>query len=151
VPLHKRGAPASRTGIRALNASQPTIAFARPYAPDLIGSFSKLGSVSGYYDGNGHYARVQPAGVNTFDYNTATNVLTGHYQAAYTGPPPQYPAANALPYVTPPAGNERCPGGGSAPAPDNSNPFVGPAWPNSDLTPSDCNPGWLPPGPLPGP
>jgi phospholipid/cholesterol/gamma-HCH transport system substrate-binding protein len=149
--VKQRAGGALPASIRAMNVSQDDLTFLRPYTPDILSWLSKFGAVSAYYDGNGHYARVQPAGVNTFDYNTATNVLTGHYQAAYTGPPPQYPAANALPYVTPPAGNERCPGGGSAPAPDNSNPFVGPAWPNSDLTPSDCNPGWLPPGPLPGP
>ena len=50
VPLHQRGGPASQTGVAALNASQPVIAFARPYAPDLLGSFSKLGQVAGYYD-----------------------------------------------------------------------------------------------------
>ena len=74
----------------------------------------------------------------------------GKYQAAYTGPPAQYPADPTnidYLYVIDPADNERCPGGGSAPAPDGSNPFVGPAWPASGLTPSDCNPSWIPPGP----
>ncbi|MEZ5074289.1 MAG: MlaD family protein [Solirubrobacterales bacterium] len=145
--VKKRAGGALPAAIHAMNVSQDDIAFLRPYTPDLLSFLSKFGEVTAYYDGNGHYGRVQPAGSNTFDYNTGTNTLTGNYQAAYTGPPAQYPAANALPYVVDPSNNERCPGGGSAPAPDNSNPFVGPAWPNSGLTAADCNPSWLPPGP----
>jgi phospholipid/cholesterol/gamma-HCH transport system substrate-binding protein len=130
-----------------MNVSQDDFTFFRPYTPELLAWLAKFGEVSAYYNGDGHYARVMPAGSNPFDYNTATNTLTGDYGAANAGPPPQYPAANSLPYVVPAADNERCPGGGSAPAPDDSNPFVGPDWPNSDLTPADCNPDWIPPGP----
>jgi len=145
--VKQRAGGALPAAIHAMNVSQDDIAFLRPYTPDVLAWLAKFGEATAYYDGNGHYGRVQPAGANTFDYNTGTNTLTGHYQAAYTGPPPQYPAANSLPYVVDPADNERCPGGGSAPAPDSSNPFVGPAWPNSGLSAADCNPTWLPPGP----
>ena len=47
VPLHRRATPASRSGVRALDASQPFISFARAYSPDLLGAVTKLGQVSG--------------------------------------------------------------------------------------------------------
>ena len=141
--VRQRGGGALPAAIRALDVSQDDLTFLRPYTPDILGWLSKFGEASAYFDGNGHYARVQPAGANVFDYNAASNVATGNYNSATR----QYPAGNSLPYVVPPAGNQRCPGGGSYSAADNSNPFVGPAWPNSGLTPSDCNPAWLPPAP----
>ena len=116
--------------------------------PDILAWLSKFGAVTAYYDGNSHYARVQPAGANTFDYNTATNVLTGHYQAAYTGPPPQYPAANSLPYSRPPATSAAR--AAVRAGPRRLEPVRRPRLANSGLTPSDCNPDWLPtarPGP----
>jgi len=146
--VEQRGSGALPAAIRAMNVSQDDVTFLRPYTPDLLAWFAKFAGVSAYYNGDGQYARVMPAGANTFDYNTATNVLTGAYDAAF--PPTsarQFPVTGSLPYVVNPGGNERCPGGGSVSAPDNSNPFVGPLWPNSDLTAADCNPGWVPPGP----
>jgi phospholipid/cholesterol/gamma-HCH transport system substrate-binding protein len=127
VPLHKRGAPASRTGIRALNASQPTIAFARPYAPDLIGSFSKLGSVSGYYDGNGHYARVEAASFNVFSYDQLTQNLV---------PIPPQDKFNGFDFnlYTP------CPGSTTQPV-AGSNPFLDQGNLNGECDPSDVPPG----------
>ncbi|MGH2713092.1 MAG: MlaD family protein [Thermoleophilaceae bacterium] len=46
--------------IRALDRSQPVIEYARGYTPDLTGWITKFAQVAGYYDANGHYARVQP-------------------------------------------------------------------------------------------
>ncbi len=146
LPVVKQRGGALKASIKAMNVSQDDLTFLRPYTPDLLSWLSKFGELTAYYDGNSHYGRVQPAGSNTFDYNTGTNTLTGHYQAASMGTA-QYPVSNSLPYVIDPSGNQRCPGGGSVPAPDNSNPFVGPTWPNSDLTAADCNPTWLPPSP----
>ncbi|MEZ5155423.1 MAG: MlaD family protein [Solirubrobacterales bacterium] len=147
--VKKRGNKALPASIRAMNVSQDDLTFLRPYTPDLLAWLTKFGQVTGYYDGNGHYGRVMPAAANPFNYveQPGDDQLVGNYQAAYTGPPPQYPAQNSLPYVVDPADNERCPGAGSAPAPDASNPFVQPAWPNSGLDASDCNPSWIPPGP----
>ncbi|HET6831049.1 MAG TPA: MlaD family protein [Solirubrobacterales bacterium] len=146
--VEQRAGGALPAAIRAMNVSQDDIAFLRPYTPDILAWFAKFGQVSAYYNGDGHYARVMPAAANPFDYDTATNTLTGAYQSAY---PPistrQFPVSSSPPYVVGPGGNERCPGAGSVAAPDSSNPFVGPAWPNSGLTPADCNPGWMPPGP----
>ena len=146
--VKQRGNDALPAAIRAMDVSQDDIAFLRPYTPDILAWLSKFGEVSAYYDGNGHYARVQPAGANPFNYvDGVSDTLVGDYGAAASGPPPQYPASNSLPYLVDPSQNERCPGGGSAPAPDNSNPFVQPAWPASGLDASDCNPNWIPPGP----
>jgi hypothetical protein len=41
----------------------------------------------------------------------------------------------------------RCPGGGTQPAPDGSNPFVEPPHTGSGVTTSMCNPADAPPGP----
>jgi phospholipid/cholesterol/gamma-HCH transport system substrate-binding protein len=46
--------------IRALDRAQPVVSYARLYTPDLAGWFTKFGQVAGYYDANGHYARVMP-------------------------------------------------------------------------------------------
>ena len=46
--------------IRALDRVQPVVSYARLYTPDLAGWFTKFGQVAGYYDANGHYARVMP-------------------------------------------------------------------------------------------
>ncbi len=128
VPLHKRGGPASRTGIRALDASQPVISFARPYAPDLLGSFTKLGQVSGYYDGDGHYARVENAAFNLFQWNSVTNNLD------------PIPLSQKFDGFTT-AISTRCPGGATQ-AITGSNPFTD----QGKLT-GKCNPADVPPGP----
>jgi phospholipid/cholesterol/gamma-HCH transport system substrate-binding protein len=149
--VRKRAISALPATIRALDVSQDDVAFLRPYTPDILGWLTKFGQSTAYYNADGQYARVMPAGANPFDYvDGPTDTLTGNYQAAF---PPvdarQFPVADALPYVaTPNASNQRCPGAGSAPAPDDSNPFVQPDWPEG-LPASGCTPSWMPPGPLP--
>ena len=129
VPLHKRGAPASRAGVRAIDASQPTLTFARPYAPDLIGSFAKLGAVSGYYDGDGNYARVQAAAFNLFRYDQPTENLV---------PIPPADKFNGFDVL---GSSTRCPGGATQPVP-GSNPFLD----QGNLV-GKCDPSDVPPGP----
>jgi phospholipid/cholesterol/gamma-HCH transport system substrate-binding protein len=128
VPLHRRGAPASRSGIRALNASQPTITFARPYGPDLFGSLSKLGAVSGYYDGDGNYARVQAAAFNLFRYNSVTTNLD---------PIPPSEKFDGFDFRI----STRCPGGATQPI-AGSNPFL-----DQGRLVGKCDPADVPPGP----
>ena len=148
LPTTKRkGKKALPAAMQAMDVSIDDLTMLRPYTPDLMAWLSKFGEVTAYYDGNGHYARVQPAGANVFNYNTATNVATADFGSTTNqfpvqpNPPPPDP-----PYViTPNSENQRCPGGGSAPAPDNSNPFDD----NGLLTPADCNFSWIPPGPTP--
>ena len=65
----------SRRTIKAIDASQPSIAQLRPYTPDLIGFLARFGQVASNYDGNGHYLRVQPTGINLFRWNSGSNVL----------------------------------------------------------------------------
>ena len=50
--------------------------FARPYVPDLLGTVTKLGQITAYYDADGHYARIQPAQLGLFHYdNPGSNLL----------------------------------------------------------------------------
>jgi len=95
--------------VQALNDGQPTISFIRPYTPDLLAALGRLGQITGYYDADGHYARIQP-------------VL----------PDFKLEANNTLKPTTPQAALEalrsgqlrRCPGGATQPASDGSSPFV---------------------------
>jgi phospholipid/cholesterol/gamma-HCH transport system substrate-binding protein len=124
--------------IGAVNASQPTIRFARPYAPDLLGAVTKLGQVTAFYDANGHYARVQSAAMNLFEYNTVTEQLdpipAGNQFDRLQRP------QDLLPFTD--QSFRRCPGGATQPI-AGSNPFLD----NGNLTPADCNPAHVPPGP----
>ena len=116
--LAKAAAPALATGTQALAALTPVAAGLRPYAPDLIaGLFAGFGgSMSGYYDANGHYARIQ------FVYGAGSQ--PGDLQLPAIGPLAGYKTGLTA----------RCPGGAVESAPDGSN-----AWqPPSD--PGVCNP-----------
>ena len=108
--------------IRALDRSQPVISYARLYTPDLAGWFTKFGQVAGYYDANGHYARVMPV----------------------FGPARRNPdnSLEALPPQDRMEGYERgilrhCPGGSVQPPPDGSAPIAA----------EGCDPEDTPPGP----
>jgi phospholipid/cholesterol/gamma-HCH transport system substrate-binding protein len=134
--LRDRGRTALPAVIDGLDASQKNVALLRPYMPDLMAFVTKLGVGTGYYDGNGHYARVQPAAANIFDYNETTNQL----DPIYTRPASQHQYDDIQFDLF-----RRCPGGGSPPAPDASNPFLD----DGALGPGDCDPSDIPPGPLP--
>jgi phospholipid/cholesterol/gamma-HCH transport system substrate-binding protein len=58
--LQKRAADAVPITVQAMQDSQPTLQFLRPYTPDLTSAIAHLNQIAGYYDANGHYARVQP-------------------------------------------------------------------------------------------
>jgi phospholipid/cholesterol/gamma-HCH transport system substrate-binding protein len=103
-------ASGSPNAVKALQESVPVTAFFGPYAPDLQGAVRDLGASAGYYDADGHYARVSPV----FD-----NFKLG--------------AGNTLTPATPPQGLQglqsrqlrRCPGSGATPPPaDGSAPFT---------------------------
>jgi len=144
---------ASGPTVQALVDSQPTVKFIRPYSPDLLGAVSRLGQVTAYYDADGHYARVQPAGLGVYHYNAGTQNLEpiplNQTFDDYCLPTyPGTPIGTAPCTVTgaAPSSNfkvfRRCPGGTTQAALDNSNPFVAPLWPGSGLTspapPNDC-------------
>jgi phospholipid/cholesterol/gamma-HCH transport system substrate-binding protein len=99
----------SPANVTALKESLPITAPLGPYSPDLIGFVRDFGAGSGYYDANGHYARVAPL-FNDFSLG-ANNTLTP---------------------VTPQQGLQgltshqlrRCPGAATQPAADGSSPFI---------------------------
>jgi phospholipid/cholesterol/gamma-HCH transport system substrate-binding protein len=127
-----RAFPHAEQGIEAF---QPTLNFARAYTPDIFNGFGKLGQISGYYDGNGHYARAQLA-LNLFQ-----RTSSGELKAIT--PSEQYKAFGTS------AGVRRsCPGGATQSAADGSNPFTDPPFAGSGVNPSsECDPADAPPGP----
>jgi phospholipid/cholesterol/gamma-HCH transport system substrate-binding protein len=105
--------------IRALDESQPVIDYARQYTPDIAGWITKFAEVAGYYDANGHYARVQPV--------FAPTVFSGGTLQAV-------PAARHF------EGYERgilrhCPGGSTQPPPDGSAPIAAEGCRTTDVPP----------------
>jgi phospholipid/cholesterol/gamma-HCH transport system substrate-binding protein len=127
--LAERGGRAARAGRTALNRSQDNVAFARPYSPDLVAWLTHFGQVAGYYDANGHYARVSPSAGNLFDFNEGTGELD---------PIPPEDQFDDLEFDI----FTRCPGGATQPATDGSSPFLD----NGNLS-GLCVPAQVPPGP----
>ena len=114
--------------IQALDDSQENVAQLRAYSPDLFAFLTKLGEATSNYDGNGHYARVQPTGINLFSRNPATTVLE------------PIPPSNQFQNFDLGFFN-RCPGGSTQPI-TGSNPFLD----DGALT-GVCDPADVPPGP----
>jgi phospholipid/cholesterol/gamma-HCH transport system substrate-binding protein len=94
--------------IRALDRSQPVVEYARGYTPDLTGWITKFAEVAGYYDANGHYARVQPV-------FSPTVFEGGELQAVP-------PARRTEDFET--GIFNRCPGAAVQPSPDGSTPWA---------------------------
>jgi phospholipid/cholesterol/gamma-HCH transport system substrate-binding protein len=105
--LAAQAAPALASGAKALKGLEPIVAGLRPYSPDLVaGLFAGLGgSTSGYYDANGHFARVSFA--------FGAGGLPGLIPA-----PPSGQLGGFRTGLT-----ARCPGSAAEPAADNSNPL----------------------------
>lgn len=101
--LARTTVPALQSGTAAFEGLQPIVTGLRGYTPDLIAGFFEgfNGNQSGYYDANGHYARVELAagpGSDPTGLTTAPGFKTGLHA--------------------------RCPGAASEPAPDGSTPYV---------------------------
>jgi phospholipid/cholesterol/gamma-HCH transport system substrate-binding protein len=134
--VQERSAKAFPHAEQGIEAFQPTLDFARAYAPDIFNGFGKLGQITGYYDGNGHYARAQLV-LNLFKHNSTSGVLEP------IAPSEQYGVFGGSAGVRRP-----CPGGGTQPAADASSPFTEPPFAGSGISPSsECNPADAPPGP----
>jgi phospholipid/cholesterol/gamma-HCH transport system substrate-binding protein len=133
--VQQRASKAFPHAEEAITAFQPNLAFIRAYTPDIFNGFGKLGLVSGTYDADGHYARVQFADLNLFKYEGGSGRLEP------IPPSQQYEAFGAAAGV-----KRRCPGAATQPAPDGSNPFVEPPFEGAVKT-SECNPADVPPGP----
>jgi phospholipid/cholesterol/gamma-HCH transport system substrate-binding protein len=136
APAENSARKAVPRAITALDDAQPVIEFARPYTPDLLGFITKFGQVTGYYDADGHYARVQPAEANLFDYNEATEVLEP------IPPSEQFSDLATLglgPFT-------RCPGGSTQANPGWPAPTDYPFLDDGALA-GECDPAQVPPGP----
>jgi phospholipid/cholesterol/gamma-HCH transport system substrate-binding protein len=105
--LKRRAAPALASGTKALGDALPMITGLRPYTPELVaGLFLGFGgSTAGYYDANGHYARV--------------HLMGGPGSLPGLSPRPQGERMDG--YRT--GVDARCPGAAEEPAPDGSNPW----------------------------
>jgi phospholipid/cholesterol/gamma-HCH transport system substrate-binding protein len=111
--------PVSRAGVRAFRATVPTVedllpivAELRPYAPDVVGGLLNGfgGSTGGYYDANGHYARI----------SFHSSVYSGQGLLSFLPSPDSSDGlAGFRRGIT-----RRCPGAGAQPHPDGSNPFI---------------------------
>ncbi len=110
----------------AIAAFQPQLNFARSYTPDLFNALGNLGAAAGAYDGNGHYIRASVSGQNLFK-----------YEAGKLEPITRGEQFNGFTSTSTP---QRCPGGATQPAQDNSNPYVNPPHGGSSVSPSECNP-----------
>jgi phospholipid/cholesterol/gamma-HCH transport system substrate-binding protein len=118
----------------AIAGFQPNLNFARSYTTDLFSALGKIGSAAGYYDGNGHYLRASPAALNLFENSSGTlNPIKRSEQFNFFGSE---------------AGVRKpCPGGATQNAVDGSSPYVNPPHSGSSVTPSECDPSDVPPGP----
>jgi phospholipid/cholesterol/gamma-HCH transport system substrate-binding protein len=124
----RRAVTAIPANIKALDDSQPKIAQLRPYTPDLLAFLARFGQATSNYDGNGHYLRVQPTGINLFRWNSLTSVLD--------------PIPTSQQFADFDNGFfNRCPGGSTQPI-TGSNPFLDDG--NLD---GFCNPDDTPQGP----
>jgi len=111
--------PVANAGVRAFRATVPTVedllpivTELRPYAPDLVGGLLNGfgGSTGGYYDANGHYARI----------SFHSSVYSGQGLLSFLPAPNQTDGlAGFRRGIT-----RRCPGGATQPHPDGSNPFI---------------------------
>ena len=64
--VQKRAARSFPHAEQAISDFQPNLNFARAYTPDFFNGLAKLGQITGYYDANGHYARVSFSDLNLF-------------------------------------------------------------------------------------
>jgi phospholipid/cholesterol/gamma-HCH transport system substrate-binding protein len=145
--VRRKASTAFPATIDALNASQETIEFARPYMPDLLGWITKFGQITAYYDGNGHYARIQPANNDIFGYDEAADPAPNTGVLEPIPPSEQFAFFENTPGALGPF--FRCPGGATQrnsgwPTPED-HPFLD----DGNLGPDDCDPNDVPLGALP--
>jgi phospholipid/cholesterol/gamma-HCH transport system substrate-binding protein len=118
-PLARELVPIINATTVAARDFVPIVAGVRPYTPDLVaGLYNGFGGVtSGYFDANGHYARI----------------AANHGAGAIPGLGSLSPVPSAPGLVGYRTGlDARCPGAAVEPAPDGSNPWV--------ADPSFCDP-----------
>ena len=104
--------PALSSARTALERASPVVAALRTYTPDVVAGFFNGfgGTTAGYYDANGHYARISLQG-NPFSFQGAPSALN----------PPSGNAGGA--YFLRRGALSRCPGAATQPHQDGSNPW----------------------------
>jgi phospholipid/cholesterol/gamma-HCH transport system substrate-binding protein len=112
VGLSRAAVPAFESTVKTVEDALPVVREVRPYVPDLVGGlFNGFGGTTGgYYDANGHYTRI------SFQGSVVT--LTG-LGSLLPRPPEEQGLSGFRTKVT-----RRCPGAGTQPADDRSNPFL---------------------------
>jgi phospholipid/cholesterol/gamma-HCH transport system substrate-binding protein len=147
--LQKRVADAVPITVASMQNSEDNLAFLRPYLPDLMAAIAHLNQVSGYYDADGHYARVTPGGLGVFGLTGGPTNFTFTAQNA-SNVLDDYGAFGGTNFNV----RRRCPGA-AAPVVVTSNPFAAPSpagvflGPPSGApaSPTDCDSAQVVPGP----
>jgi phospholipid/cholesterol/gamma-HCH transport system substrate-binding protein len=147
--LEKRAADAIPVTVASMQSSEDNLSFLRPYLPDLMAAIAHLNQVTGYYDADGHYARVTPGGLGVFGLGGAAPNFDFTAQNA-NDVFNDYGAFGSTNFNV----FRRCPGAVS-PVLANSNPFASPSPagvflgpPNgAPASPGDCNSAQVVPGP----
>ncbi|WP_320669172.1 MlaD family protein [Patulibacter defluvii] len=138
--LRDQALPALRETAPGLRELRPIVAEARPYVPDLLAGspIGYAGRIAGYYDGNGHIARVQ-ALVN------ASALPAGLRELLPALTDGLAPALGAGLNTFQRGLGRRCPGAGVRPLADGSNPWpaglAGGCDPRQVLPAADGSPG----------
>lgn len=101
--------PAFESTVKVADAVLPIVREARPYTPDVVGGLMNGfgGTTAGYYDANGHYVRISFQGSFATAEGEGTLVPSG--KGGLAG------------YRT--GADKRCPGAGTQPGADGSNPW----------------------------
>jgi phospholipid/cholesterol/gamma-HCH transport system substrate-binding protein len=134
--VQKRAAAAFPHAERAVEAFLPNLVFVRAYTPDIFSAVGNVGQAAANFDADGNYVRTQFSGINIWQLNSENGQLE-----------PIPPSQQLDPYGGSAQILTRCPGGGTQPAPDGSNPFTEPPFTGADVSPSECDTSDVPPGP----
>jgi phospholipid/cholesterol/gamma-HCH transport system substrate-binding protein len=103
--------PAFNSTVSTVEDALPIVGEVRPYTPDFVGGIINGfgGTTGGYYDANGHYARISFQG--------SPYTLTGLGSLI-----PRPPSEQGLEGYE--LNDKRCPGAATQPLPDGSNPYL---------------------------
>ena len=124
IGVSREAVPAFDSTVATVEDALPVVRELRPYTPDFVGGIINGfgGTTGGYYDANGHYARISFQG--------SVFTLTG-----LGGLLPRPPSQQGLTGYE--IGDKRCPGAATQRLPDGSNPYLeGSAFPcDEEATP----------------
>ena len=110
--LSREAVPAFESTVKTVEDALPILREVRPYVPDLVGGlFNGFGgTTAGYYDANGHYVRISFQG----------SVVTLSGLGSLLPRPPEEQGLSGFRTKV----DRRCPGAGTQPADDGSNPYL---------------------------